>query len=183
MLYTKGRLGFPLFLMHSWVQRAHLDTEPPRSKPTVLYGRVSRRGSSRAPAVTTTSEGAPQHCTEKARWLLWFLCLWDLYRLINMTVAPAFKYTNHIMPSRNLSNGDICTQTCWRRLVSRLPPKSIGGKLSPALNLLLEKSFLKGGTLFPPLPKGPLRADHTLRYPMTILIPLITTVVPLLLPG
>jgi len=36
-----------------------------------------------------------------------------------------FKYTNGITPSINLSNRDIFTITCWRRLVSRLPSSSL----------------------------------------------------------
>lgn len=58
---------------------------------------------------------------------------------------------------------------------------SMGRKLTPAFNLLLFERSLPKEELFPPLAKGLLRADHTLGYPMTISICLLTVVGPPLL--
>lgn len=59
------KLALGLLCFYSVVesQRGHLHMDPPRNKTTALYRWASRRGSSRAQAVTTMTETASQHGT------------------------------------------------------------------------------------------------------------------------
>lgn len=63
-LHAEVRLGFAFFLITVESQKAHLDTEPPGNKITLLYGQVSWRRSSRAQTVTTMNKAASQNCTK-----------------------------------------------------------------------------------------------------------------------